>query len=618
MSRFRKEKEASFDVIVVGGGLTGLCAAMASARHGAKTALVQDRPVLGGNASSEIRMHICGASNNMRKPNAEETGIVRELLLENRRFNDYYNFSQWDRILHSAAKGTENLTLFLNTAMYDAETEGSRITSIDCYQLTTEIHWKLRAPLFADCTGNGTLGYMTGVPFRTGCEGKAEFDEPHAPPEPNGDRMGNTLLFKAVDRDEPVTFIPPKGSYHFTEEQLRFRKHADLRGEEAQADTIFEHLDAATRSLVTDAYCFDYGYWWIELTGEKEDIIEEYEDLRDELLRCVYGVWDHIKNGGDHGAQNYDLQWVGMLPGMRESRRMEGLYILNENDLIANRVFPDAVAYGGWASDNHVAHGLWDLDKMPSEIFDFDGLYTIPYRSYVARGIDNLFIGGRCHSASKLAMASSRVMGTCAVGGQAIGTAAALCKKHGCCPAGLMEHITELQQTLLRDDCYIPGYRNEDPLDLARQAALSASSERLPAALVVNGIARAEEGCENCWESDGIREDGELLTLRWPEAQTLRQLRLTFDPNLNHCIKITLSSVRIAEQGRGVAPELVRDYDVECFLQGKLQAVREVRDNYQRLNVLDLDPVLCDEVRIRVRATNGAPNARIFEVRAYA
>ena len=338
-----------YDVIVVGGGMNGLCAALASARHGAKTALVQDRPVLGGNGSSEVRMHICGASNNMRKDNAEETGILGELLLENRRVNDFYNWSVWDRVLHTAASEQENLTLFLNTTMLDCDVEGQHITAIHCWQLTTEINWTLTATVFCDCTGNGTLGFLAGAPFRLGCEGKAEFNEPHAPDAPNDERMGNTLLYKAVNRGRPVTYVPPKNAYKFTEEMLKFRKHADLIGEEGQkiADTVFDNVDAATVSLVADSCCFDYGYWWIELCGEKADIIEEYEELRDELLKCVCGVWDHIKNGGNHGAQNYDLEWVGMLPGMRESRRLEGEYMLTENDLRSNRIFPDAVAYAG-------------------------------------------------------------------------------------------------------------------------------------------------------------------------------------------------------------------------------------------------------------------------------
>lgn len=622
MSVRRKESKASFDVIVVGGGMTGMCAAIASARHGAKTALVQDRPVLGGNGSSEIRMHICGASNNMRKKNAEETGIIRELLLENRRMNDYYNWSVWDRILHTAVKEQENLTVFLNTAMVDCETEGNRITAIHCYQLTTEINWTLTAPVFCDCTGNGTLGYIAGAPYRTGSEGKAEFNEPHAPEQANNERMGNTLLFKAVNRGVPVEFVPPKGSYKFTEKMLRYRKHADLIAEdgkklEEEADEVLANLDDATKSLVTDSYCVDYGYWWIELTGEKADIIEEYEDIRDELIKCVYGVWDHIKNDGNHGAANYDLEWVGMLPGTRESRRLEGEYMLTENDLHNNTVFPDAVAYGGWASDNHVAHGLKDFDKMPSEIFDFDGLYTIPYRCYVAKGMDNLFISGRSLSASKLAMASSRVMATCAVGGQAVGTAAALCKKYGCNPHGVEAHMTELQQTLLRDDCYIPGFKNEDPADLARRAAVTASSEKLAANNVINGVSRTVGEDANCWQSDGIAADGEVLTLALDQAHAVSQVRVTFDPDLNKCIKLTLSSARIREQGVGVAPELVQDYDVELLRNGQVVASRQVRGNYQRLNVIDFAPTSCDTVAVRVLGTHGFADARIYEVRVY-
>lgn len=615
----KKSRSASFDVIVVGGGMNGLCAALACARHGAKTALVHDRPVLGGNASSEVRMHICGASNNMRKDNAEETGIVRELLLENRRLNDFYNWSIWDRVLHTAATEQENLTLFLNTTMTDCDVDGRKITAIHCYQLTTEIAWTLTAPIFCDCTGNATLGFMAGAPFRLGSEGKAEFNEPHAPDKPTDERMGNTLLYKAVNRGRPVEYVPPRGAYKFTEEMLKFRKHADLIGEDGEkiADTVFDDADPATVSLVADAYSFDYGYWWIELSGDKADIIEEYEELRDELLKCIHGVWDHIKNDGNHGAENYDLEWVGMLPGMRESRRMEGEYILNENDLIGNVVFPDAVAYGGWAADNHVAHGLKDYDKMPSEIFDFDGLYTIPYRCYVAKDMDNLFISGRSMSASKLAMASSRVMGTCAVGGQAVGTAAALCTKYNCGPMGVMDHMTELQQTLLRDDCYIPGYRNEDADDFARTAQVSATSEKHLAPNVTNGVARTVGENENCWQSDGIAEGGEVLTLALDGEKTVSQVRLTFDPNLNHCIKMTMSSKRIAQQGYGVPPELVKDYEVVLKRGGKIVASQAVNDNYQRLNVLDFTPVVCDAVEVRVTATNGYEDVRIFEVRVY-
>ncbi len=608
-----REKQASFQFCVVGGGMNGLIAAIAAARHGARTALIQERPVFGGNASSEIRMHICGASADETKPNAEEGGILREILLSNKAVNRYFNFSTWDRVLFEASR-EKNLTVFLNTTMHDAACENGRVQSIRCWQMTTETEWTISADIFADCTGNGTLAYFAGVPFRTGSEGKAEFNEPHAPAEPDDHRMGNTLLFKAVNRGEPVPFTPPKTARHFTEEQLRYRKHADLIGPqlEEKADALIESVDKKALALMTDSYCMDYGYWWIEINGDKGDIIEQFEDIRDELFNCIYGVWDHIKNGGNHGAANYDLEWVGMLPGMRESRRMEGDYILNENDLLENRVFDDAVAYGGWAVDNHIEHGLFDFDRMPSEIYPFDGLYTIPYRSYLAKNTENLFISGRSLSASKLAMASTRVMGTCAVGGQAIGTAAALALAGGTSIRGIDIH--ELQQTLLKDDCYIPGFKNEDPADLALTAAVSADSEKEPAVNVINGVSRSEGENSNCWKADGPQG---TLTLKLSECKAVSEVRLVFDPNLSKSIKLTLSSVRATEQVKSTPPELVRDYDVVLLKDGKETARRSIRGNLQRLNVVPFESILCDTVRVETLATHGAPDAVIFEVRIY-
>ena len=139
----------------------------------------------------------------------------------------------------------------------------------------------------------------------------------------------------------------------------------------------------------------DSGYWWIELGGQYDDIIRDGEVIRDELLKCVYGVWDHLKNVGDHGVENLDLDWVGIVPGYRESRRIEGDYLLNENDVLENRIFPDAVAYGGWQMDEHVRGGIRDLDKIPSRILNFNGCYTIPWRCYYAKDLENVMLAGR-------------------------------------------------------------------------------------------------------------------------------------------------------------------------------------------------------------------------------
>lgn len=616
MSEKKKVKNAEYDVVVIGGGMSGICAALAAARHGARTALVHDRHVLGGNASSEIRMHICGASENLAKPDLEESGILHEIMLDNKSRNDYYNFSIWDMVLFSTVKRQKNLTVYLSTAMESCEMgEGSTIRSIDAYQLTTETHWKISGKVFIDCTGNATLGYYAGAEFRTGSEGRDEFGEPDAPGQPNKERMGNTLLFKAVDRGHPVAFKKPDFARTFTEEELKYRIHSAVHGAQikGEVDKAYVRMTSFSTSSV------DYGYWWIELPGETDDIIDEYEQIRDELVSCIYGIWDHLKNGGDHGAENYDLEWVGMLPGSREGRRLIGDYILNENDILSNRQFEDAVAYGGWPMDIHTAKGLYDFDELPSRVISFDGAYTIPYRSYYSKNISNLMMAGRDISASKMAMGSTRVMGTCAVGGQAVGTAAALCIKYDCDSRGVQEHMRELQQMLLKDDDYIPGILNEDPKDLARSAKVTATSARegCPPENVINGISRDEDGHQNLWISGKGRTEGEMLTLHLADRQPVSEVHLTFDSNFHYPIKITLSRKRQAQQRIGVPPELIRDYTVTLWQGDKKAAEQTVTENVQRKNIVTFPTTECDRVTVTIHKTNGSNEAHIYEIRVY-
>ena len=616
MSEKKTVKNAEYDVVVIGGGMSGICAALAAARHGARTALVHDRHVLGGNASSEIRMHICGASENLAKPDLEESGILHEIMLDNKSRNDYYNFSIWDMVLFSTVKRQKNLTVYLSTAMESCEMgEGSTIRSIDAYQLTTETHWKISGKVFIDCTGNATLGYYAEAEFRTGSEGRDEFGEPDAPGQPNKERMGNTLLFKAVDRGHPVAFKKPDFARTFTEEELKYRTHSAVHGAQikGEVDKAYVRMTSFSTSSV------DYGYWWIELPGETDDIIDEYEQIRDELVSCIYGIWDHLKNGGDHGAENYDLEWVGMLPGSREGRRLIGDYILNENDILSNRQFEDAVAYGGWPMDIHTAKGLYDFDELPSRVISFDGAYTIPYRSYYSKNISNLMMAGRDISASKMAMGSTRVMGTCAVGGQAVGTAAALCIKYDCDPRGAQEHMRELQQMLLKDDAYIPGIWNEDPKDLARRAKVTATSARegCPPENVINGISRDEDGHRNLWISGKGRTEGEMLTLHLADRQPVSEVHLTFDSNFHYPIKITLSRKRQAQQRIGVPPELIRDYTVTLWQGDKKAAKQTVTENVQRKNIVTFPTTECDRVTVMVHKTNGSNEAHIYEIRVY-
>ncbi len=609
MKNFKKV-QAHYDFIVVGGGITGMCAALSAARHGVKTALVQDRPVLGGNASSEIRMHIYGASASGKKPELTEGGIVHELILRNKSVNDSFNYSIWDAVLYETVQKQENLTVYFNTTMHSLKRKRKKIQSIECYQLTTERQLILSADVFADCTGNGTLCAFADADYRTGSESKAEFNEPHAPETPNNYRMGNTLLFKAVNTGKPVKFTPPVDAMHFTEEQLKFRRHTAIQKE------LLEKASENEMIMMFNGFTQDYGYWWIEIGGVKDDIIEEYEEIRDQLVRAVYGVWDHIKNGGDHGAENFDLVWVGMLPGTRESRRIECDYMLNEKDVMENRRFDDVVAYGGWDVDNHIPGGLYAYDKLPSEIFPFEGSYDIPYRSYLVKDFDNLYVGGRCMGASKLAMASTRVMGTCGMGGQAIGTAAAMALKGKTSIRSI--DIKVLQQALLKDDCYLPMHSNNDPLDLAKTATVSAQSalQGYEAENVLSGVSRAIDGNTNAWRAT-LDENGAWIHLALKNKAAVKTVQLTFDSNFDVLKCISLSAKRQKQQEIGVPKELVKNFRVELICNGKVVAEKLVENNAQRLVRVNFNGVVCDAVKLTVLSTNGCEEARVFEMRVY-
>ena len=607
--------EKSYDVVVVGGGLSGMCAAIAAARHGANTCIIQNRSVYGGNASSEVRMHIVGASSHAAKSDLAETGILLEMLMENKRRNPYASFPVFDSILWEFIHFQENLTPYLNTNMDDAVVEDGKITAVICHQNTTETEFKIFGKIFVDATGHGTLGTMAGCESRWGSEGKDAHGEPNAPDMANDDTQGNTIMFSAIDRGEPVKFIKPKWAYAFTEDNLKYRGHGNSGGSHADGGELVEFEEGSGR--LPALFNVDSGNWWIEVGGDWDDIIRQGEELRDELVKCVYGVWDHLKNQGDHGIDTLDLDWVGMVPGYRESRRLVGDYLLTEMDVRENRIFDDAVAYGGWQMDQHVRRGIWDFDKVPSRILNFSGCYTIPYRCFYSNQVSNLMMAGRDISTTKMAFGSTRVMGTCAIGGQAVGTAAAIAIAKDCTPAEVGNHIDELQQALLKDDCYIPGFANHDPADLCRSAKVTATSfkEGCEPENVINGVARRVGKNENAWESADLQNA--VLTLALAEAAEVKQIRITFDPNLTKEIMPSMTRNVRDRQVKGMPHELVKDYKVEALLGGEVVWSKDVAENYQRLNIHELDAVKCDTIRITALSTHGIDSARIYEVRAY-
>lgn len=580
--------EKEYELVVVGGGISGICAAIAGARKGLKTALINNRPVLGGNASSEIKMHICGADYHGSKPNTRETGIIEELLLANKAVNPQNSFSILDTILWEKTKFQKNLDLYLNTHLYSVDVLDNKINKIFCNQLTTEKVFSFNSKYFVDTTGDGYLGFLSGAEYMFGKEGKSTFNEELAPEKYQNITMGSSLMFKAIKLDKKVPFKKPSWAKTFTEEDLKFRDHSN----------------------------FDFGYWWIELGGDKLNTISDSEEIRDELLKSVFGVWDHIKNGGNHGADNYVLDWVGFLPGKRESRRLSGDYVLKEKDLLDGKVFEDAVAYGGWPMDIHAVGGI-DNKEEPTKWNCSNLLYSIPYRALYSKNISNLFIGGRAISASHVAFSSTRVMATCGVIGQAIGTAAALCNEKNITPRDLLKDISTLQKILIKDDCYIPGQREK--LEIYDNAQVVASSYKLgyEPENVINGWQRNIGNDINMWSS--TKEDKEkYIEIILESEKEINEVIIDFNSNLSREIMITQVPGNQKNILNELPSELVKDYVLTIFDKNdKIVYENKVVDNIQRHNIHEFNNLIVKKIRVKVLNTYGSEEAQIFDIKVY-
>ncbi|MFF7195192.1 FAD-dependent oxidoreductase [Streptomyces sp. NPDC008079] len=569
---FRTER-LSADLVIVGGGMAGTCAAVTAARAGARVVLVQDRPVLGGNASSEIRLWVLGATAHMFNNNrwSREGGVLDEILVENMFRNPEGNAVLFDTVLLEKAVAEPGITLLLNTAATAVSKDGDRIASVSAFCAQNSTRYELTAPVFCDASGDGVLGYLAGAAYRMGAESTEEFGELFAPEESYGGLLGQSIYFYSKDVGRPVTFVPPGYALDDITEIPRWRSF----------DTTVQGCRL----------------WWIEYGG-RLDTVHDTEEIKWELWKVVYGVWNHLKNSGDFPeAKTLTLEWAGLIPGKRESRRFEGLYMLRQQDIVDQRPHADAVASGGWSLDLHPADGVFS-EHAGSNHLHARGVYQVPYRCLVSRDVSNLLLAGRIISVSHVAFASTRVMATCAQIGQAAGMAAAVCARDGVLPAELTkpDRMAALQRELLRAGQHIPDLRLDDPDDLAGQAALTASSELTVGSLPGDGPAVPLD-----------HSRAQLLPL---DAGKLPRMTLTVDVAAPTTLRVEL---RTGSRPEDYTPDVVlaaREFSLDAGAGQRLEVDVEAavdRPRYVFLTLIRNDDV---SVRTTTRRVTGLISVR--------
>lgn len=576
------------EFVVVGGGLSGLCAAVAAARHGAKVVLIQDRPVLGGNASSEIRMGICGAHGKERK----ETGLLEELQLNNIFYNPLMRYTLWDDILLSFVKAEPNITLLLNSSVTDVEMEGSRIKSVTAWNINEYRHYQVSGEIFADCSGDGILA-LSGAEYRVGREDPAEFQETFLQNK-TADKhtMGNSILLQLRPCEEHHPFIPPAWAYKYDD------KFFEIRGAKPEMRGKIQDYVNISCSYV-NPYPENNNFWWIEYGGTI-DTLKDAGDIAWELKKIAYGIWDYMKNHPDGRCRNFELDWIGSLPGKRESRRFVGAHILTQNDIMAGGKFPDTVCYGGWTLDDHhpkafMNEGYVTAHHTPPSPFG------IPYRSLYSRNIENLFFAGRNISCSHMGMSACRVMATCALMGQAVGTAAAIACANHITPADVREqYISQLQKTLLEDDVMLPGFQRE-----ISEITASAESDY---PLLQNSVDRNMDEQEN-----GVWLDpGESCVYQWKPPVTLSGCRFIFDTLLFFRDK-RMRKLEALPDRKEMPSMLIKAFHVDFLINGEWKTLIRENDIHCRMYRKKWDPVEVSAARFVVDEVWGAESkAHIF------
>ena len=434
--------KGQYDLVVAGGGVAGMCAAVAAARQGLKVALIHDRPVLGGNNSAEVRVHLGGSIECGPYPNLGN--MIKEFgHTKKGNAKSAENYEDWKKM--SFVENEENISLFLNTHVTDLEMKDGSIEALLARNIETGELMRFSAPVFSDCTGDASVGYLAGAEWRTGRESLAETGEPGAVEVADRQVLGASVQWNSKDMGKPSPFPVFEYGKVFTEESVQ-----KVKGGE-----------------------------WTWETGMLRDQVLEAERVRDHGLLVVYSNWSYLKNHSSVKEEFADraLDWVAYVAGKRESRRLVGDVMLTQNDILNEVPYEDATCATSWSIDLHYPDPA-NTAFFPGEEFkavctqEYIEIYPIPYRCFYSKNIPNLFMAGRNISVTHVALGTVRVMRTTAMMGEVVGLAASVCHRHGCLPRDVYRtHFADLQ-ALMEQGAGKQGLPNNQLFNVGRKEHL--------------------------------------------------------------------------------------------------------------------------------------------------
>ena len=313
-----RQVEMDAPIVVCGGGLSGLCAAVAAARHGSQVILIQDRPMLGGNTSSEMRMGIVG----VREDQCQEAGIMEEMQCRNFYYNPLQRYPLWDDVMYSTVVEEKNIRLLLNTSVRDVVMNGKEIAAVKCWNSNNYTEYTIKGKLFLDCTGDGILR-LSGAEYRRGTESKSTYNESYVTNEESTNHtMGNSILLQLRKTSEHHPFHAPEWAYHFTDDDFNYETpKSTLPNQKLNYKIIWR--------------AHDNNFWWVECSGIKFDTIFDANEIQYELKKIGYGIWEYMKNHPDGRCRDYELVWTGSIPGKRESIRYVAPHTLTQQDVLS-------------------------------------------------------------------------------------------------------------------------------------------------------------------------------------------------------------------------------------------------------------------------------------------